>query len=103
MTTAGAAERAFRQGSGRPKLDVLVPALLCLGPDAAVLVVADFHAAAVRARGVQVVTYRSYDFQQEPAPAGELHAALLIALEGAGIVPGATGVEVLSLPHAVAE
>jgi Xaa-Pro dipeptidase len=82
---------------------VAVPALLCLGPEDAVLVVADFHAADVRARGAQVVTYRSYDFQQEPDPAGELRAALLIALDAAGIGPGPTGVEALSLPHAVAE
>jgi hypothetical protein len=38
---------------------VAVPALLCLGPDDAVLVVADFHAADVRACGAQVLTYRS--------------------------------------------
>jgi Xaa-Pro dipeptidase len=82
---------------------VAVPALLCLGPDDAVLVVADFHAADVRACGAQVVAYRSYDFQQEPDPPGELRAALLIALETAGIRPGPTGVEALSLPHAVAE
>src|SRR5712691_11856865 len=82
---------------------VAVPALLCLGPSDAVLVVADFHAADVRACGVQVVTYRSYDFQQEPDPAGELRTALLAALEAAGIGPGPTGVEALSLPHAVAE
>src|SRR3989475_3322384 len=82
---------------------VAIPALLCLGPEDAVLVVADFHAGDVRACGVQVVTYRSYDFQQEPDPAGELRAALLITLEAAGIGPGPTGVEALSLPHAVAE
>jgi hypothetical protein len=82
---------------------VAVPALLCLGPERAVLVVADFHEADVRACGAQVVTHRSYDFQQEPDPAGELRAALLTALESAGIGPGPTGVEALSLPHAVAE
>jgi Xaa-Pro aminopeptidase len=82
---------------------VAVPALLCLGPEVAVLVVADFHAADVRACGAQVLTYRSYDFQQEPDPGGELRAALLTALDAAGIGPGPTGVEALSLPHAVAE
>jgi len=79
------------------------PALVCLGPDNAALVVADFHAADVRDCGAQVVTYRSYDFEREPDPAGELHAALLAALETAGVGPGPTGVEALSLPHAVAE
>jgi Xaa-Pro aminopeptidase len=82
---------------------VAVPALLCLGPDDAVLVVADFHAPDVRPCGAQVVAYRSYDFQREPDPAGELRAALLTALDAAGIGPGPTGVEALSLPHAVAE
>src|SRR5207248_8114500 len=42
-------------------------------------------------------------FEREPNPAGELHAALLIALETAGVGPGPTGVEELSLPHTVAE
>src|SRR3989442_15492775 len=51
---------------------VAIPALLCLGPEDTVLVVADFHAADVRGRGVRVVAYRSYDFQPKPDPAGEL-------------------------------
>jgi Xaa-Pro dipeptidase len=82
---------------------VAVPALLCLGPEAAVLVVADFHAADVRARDLQVVTYRSYDFKSPPDPPGELRAALRTALDAAGVAPGPTGVEVMSLPHAIAE
>ena len=55
---------------------VAVPALLCLGPDEAVLVVADFHAADVRSSDAQVIAYRSYDFRSPPDPAGELRAAL---------------------------
>jgi Xaa-Pro dipeptidase len=82
---------------------VAVPALLCLGPEEAVLVVADFHAADVRARDLQVVTYRSYDFRKPPDPPGELRAALGTALDAAAVAPGPTGIEVLSLPHAVAE
>ena len=82
---------------------VAVPALLCLGSEAAVLVVADFHAPDVRPSDTQVVTYRSYDFRSPPDPAGELRAALDAALEAAGLAPGPTGVEVMSLPHAVAE
>jgi Xaa-Pro aminopeptidase len=82
---------------------VAVPALLCLGPDDAVLVVADFHATDVRASGARVVTYRSYDFRSPPDPAGELRVALEAALDAAGIEPGQTGVEALNLPHAIAE
>jgi Xaa-Pro aminopeptidase len=82
---------------------VLVPALLCLGPDEAVLVVADFHAADVRASGARVVTYRSYDFQRTPDPAGELRSALVAALDDAGFAHTPTGVETRHLPHVVAE
>lgn len=82
---------------------VAVPALLCLGPEEAVLVVADFHQTDVRGRGTHVVTYRSYDFRSPPDPASELHASLTAALDAAGIDPGPTGVEAMSLPHAIAE
>ncbi len=82
---------------------VAVPALLCVGPEAAVLVVADFHVADVRASDLEVVTYRSYDFRSPPDPPGELRAALGSALDAAGVAPGRTGVEMMSLPHAVAE
>jgi Xaa-Pro dipeptidase len=81
---------------------VAVPALLCLGPDAAVLVVADFHATDVRG-DTHVVTYRSYDFRSPPDPTGELRIALAAALDAAGVGPGPTGVEAMSLPHAIAE
>src|SRR5881396_15799 len=57
---------------------VAVPALLCLGPEEAVLVVADFHAADVRG-DARIVTYRSYDFRSPPDPVGELHTALVAA------------------------
>ena len=82
---------------------VLVPALLCLGPDQAVLVVADFHAPDVRPSAARVVAYRSYDFERRPDPAGELRTALLAALDDAGFVQGPTGVEARHLPYAVAE
>ena len=82
---------------------VLVPALLCLGPDKAVLVVADFHGADVRHSGVRVVTYRSYDFERAPDPSGELRTALLAALDEADFAHTATGVESRHLPHVVAE
>ena len=82
---------------------VTVPALLCLGPSAAILVVADFHAADVRSSGAQLVTYRSYDFQRQPDPAGELRSAFLVALDEAGFVPEPTGIEARHLPHAVAD
>src|SRR6476659_629633 len=51
---------------------VVVPALLCIGPDEAVLVVADFYASDVPPSGVRLVTYRSYDFERAPDPEGEL-------------------------------
>ncbi len=82
---------------------VLVPALLCVGPEEAVLVVADFHAPDVRPSTARLVTYRSYDFQRAPDPAGELRTALLSALDDAGFAQGPTGVEARHLPHAVAE
>ena len=82
---------------------VAVPALLCLGPDDAVLVVADFHVPDVGACGARVATYRSYDYRTAPDPAGELRTTLVAALDDARIGPGPTGVEAAALPHAVAE
>jgi Xaa-Pro aminopeptidase len=82
---------------------VTVPALLCLGPAEAVLVVADFHAPDVRPSAARTVMYRSYDFQRRPDPAGELRTAFVAALEEAGFAPGPTGVEARNLPHIVAE
>ena len=82
---------------------VLVPALLCLGPDEAILVVADFHAPDVRPCGVRVVMYRSYDFERAPDPAGELRTTLLATLDEAGFTHTPTGVESRHLPHVVAE
>jgi Xaa-Pro dipeptidase len=82
---------------------VMVPALLCVGPDEAVLVVADFHTPDVRPFGARLVTYRSYDFQRKPDPAGELRIALMQALDDAGFAPGLTAVEARHLPHAVAD
>jgi Xaa-Pro dipeptidase len=82
---------------------VTIPALLYLRTDDAVLLVADFHAADVRASPARVVAYRSYDFQRAPDPAGELRAALLAALEDAGPVDGPIGVEARHLPHLVAD
>jgi Xaa-Pro dipeptidase len=82
---------------------VTVPALLCLGPADAVLVVADFHTPDVRPCGARVLSYRSYDFRQAPDPAGELHAALATTLEEAGFVQGATGIEARHLPSLIAE
>ncbi len=81
---------------------VAVPALLCLGPAQAVLVAADFHAPDVRECPARVILYRSYDFQRLPDPEGELRTALIAALDAAGIDSGPTGVEAMSLPHAVA-
>src|SRR5207244_5736214 len=82
---------------------VFAPALLCIGPAEAVLVVADFHAPDVRPSGVRLVTYRSYDFERPPDPAGELRAALLSALDDAGFEQGPTGVEARHLPLAIGE
>jgi hypothetical protein len=45
---------------------VPLPALLCLGPDDAVVVAADFHRGDVRDCTARVVTYRSYDFERAP-------------------------------------
>jgi Xaa-Pro dipeptidase len=81
---------------------VAVPALLCLGPEENVLVVADFHAPDVRAMDGAVLTYRSYDFEQPPDPLGELRTTLLDALSLAVFAPGPVGVESRHLPHAVA-
>jgi Xaa-Pro aminopeptidase len=82
---------------------VLVPALLCIAPDDAVLVVADFHATDVLPSEARLLTYRSYDFQRRPDPAGELRTALVEALDAAGFARGATGVEAGHLPQAVAD
>jgi Xaa-Pro dipeptidase len=83
---------------------VPLPALLCLAPGDAVLVVADFHASDVRLSEARLVTYRSYDFQRRPDPAGELRTALVEALGGAaGFARGSIGVEAGHLPHAVAD
>jgi Xaa-Pro dipeptidase len=81
---------------------VMLPALLCLGPREAVLVVADFHAGDARESDARVVTYRSYDFERQPDPAGELRATLLAVLDEAGFAKGPTGIEARHLPHAVA-
>ena len=82
---------------------VTVPALLCVGPDEAVLVVADFHTSDVRSSDARLVTYRSYDFQRKPEPAGELRIALMQALDEAGFAHGTTGIEARHLPHTVAD
>lgn len=82
---------------------VAVPALLCVGPADAILVVAGFHAGDVRAEAPRVTSYRSYDFERAPDPWGELRMALLAALDDAGFASGPTGVEASSLPYAVAE
>jgi Xaa-Pro dipeptidase len=82
---------------------VAVPALLLLGPRDSVLVVADFHTPDVRPSEATVVTYRSYDFRRRPDPAGELRRALVSALDAAGFVRSATGIESRHLPQLVAE
>lgn len=82
---------------------VAIPALLCLGPEETVLVVADFHVPDVRECGARVVGYRSYDFQRAPDPAGELRLALTQALDEAGIVDGPVGVEAGHLPCEVGD
>jgi Xaa-Pro aminopeptidase len=82
---------------------VLLPALLCLGPADAVLVVADFHASDVRDSDARVVAYRSYDYERAPDPAGELHRALVAALDEAGFTRGPTGVESRHIPYGLAE
>jgi Xaa-Pro aminopeptidase len=82
---------------------VTVPALLYLGTDDAVLLVADFHAADVRASPARVVTYRSYDFQRAPDPAGELRTALVAALDDGGLGERPIGVEARHLAYVVAD
>jgi Xaa-Pro aminopeptidase len=82
---------------------VTAPALLYLQPDDAVLIIADFNAGDVRPSPARVVTYRSYDFERPPDPAGELHTALLAALDDAGHGARAIGVEARHLPYAISE
>jgi Xaa-Pro aminopeptidase len=82
---------------------VTIPALLYLRTDDAVLLVADFHAEDVRASPARVVTYRSYDFQHAPDPAGELRTILMAALDDAGLGERPIGVEARHLPHTVAD
>jgi Xaa-Pro aminopeptidase len=82
---------------------VAVPALLLVGPRDIVLVVADFHQGDVAASATSVVPYRSFDWQRDPDPAGELRGALISALDEAGFEQAPTGVEAASLPFAVAE
>jgi Xaa-Pro dipeptidase len=79
-----------------------VPAVLCVGPSAARLVVADFYADAA-GEGVAVASYRSYDYERPPNPPGELQQALGAALDEAGLARGPTGVEAAALPLLVAE
>jgi Xaa-Pro dipeptidase len=78
---------------------VASPALLVLEPDQATLLIASFHAAHAARSPVPVEQYRSYDYEQVPAPAVELEAALR-ALTGG---PGRVAVEASSLPVAVAD
>jgi Xaa-Pro aminopeptidase len=82
---------------------VAVPALLCIGRDDAVLIVADFHAGGVLPGDVRVATYRSYDHLEAPDPWGELRSALGKALDEAGFAAAETGVQADVLPHAVGE
>jgi Xaa-Pro dipeptidase len=82
---------------------VAIPALLCLGPEDAALVVAAFHVPDVRECGARVVTYRSYDFERPPDPAGELRAALTRTLGEIGMEAGPIGVEAAHLPFEVAD
>jgi Xaa-Pro aminopeptidase len=82
---------------------VAVPALLCLGPTDAVLVVADFYVGDVMECGARVVPYRSYDFQSPPDPVGELRAALIGALDDAGVAAGQTAVEAMNLPYEITD
>lgn len=81
---------------------VAVPALLCVGPREAVLVVADFHTPDARPSDARVVSYRSYDFEHQPDPPGELRTTLLAVLDETGFAPGPTGIEARHLPHVVA-
>jgi Xaa-Pro aminopeptidase len=75
------------------------PALLVLGADKSTLLVASFHAAHAARSPVPIEQYRSYDFQEPPAPARELAVALVALAFG----PGRVGVEASSLPLAAAD
>src|SRR3954454_22775594 len=68
---------------------VACPALLVLDADSATLLIASFHAAHATRSPVPVEQYRSYDYEQAPAPEVELEAALR-ALTGG---PGPVGIE----------
>jgi Xaa-Pro aminopeptidase len=78
---------------------VASPALLVLGPDSATLLVASFFAVHAARSPVPVAHYRSYDYEREPDPAGELTQALRELVGEAGPL----GVEASSLPVAVAD
>ncbi|PWU24391.1 MAG: hypothetical protein C5B48_06635 [Candidatus Rokuibacteriota bacterium] len=82
---------------------VPIPALLCLGPEDAVLVLADFHVTDARECGARLAIYRSYDFESPPDPEGELRRALIDALDEAGIQAGRTGIEAMHLPFELAD
>jgi Xaa-Pro aminopeptidase len=82
---------------------VAAPALLCVGRDAAVLVVAAAHAPDVGPAAREVVEYRAWDHLHEPDPWAELEGALRPALDAAGVEEGPTGIESRQLPAAVAE
>jgi Xaa-Pro aminopeptidase len=75
------------------------PALLVVEPQAATLVVASFHAAHAAASPFPAVPYRSYDYERQPDPAGELEQTLASVL-GA---PGRIAIEAGSLPLAPAD
>ena len=70
------------------------PALLVVTPDAATLVVPDFHAGHAQECPFPVVAYRSYDYEREPDPAGEFERTL----RELDLDAGSVGVETLSLP-----
>src|SRR3978361_318514 len=60
------------------------PAALALAPHTEPLIVASFHAAHAERSPVPVEQYRSYDFQEPPAPAAELAAAVAAVTRAAG-------------------
>jgi Xaa-Pro dipeptidase len=75
------------------------PALLLLAPGGDRLLAASFDAAHAAGAPVPVETYRSYDYEQQPDPSGELLAALARLVPGGGRL----GVEARSLPLHVGE
>lgn len=78
---------------------VVDPPLLVLGPRSNHLLMADFYAAHASETPIDVIAYRSYDFERAPDPTSEL----LAAIGDVDLDPAPLGIESGSLPVLAAD